>query len=178
MAADTGSPACQFETLPVTVIAKLWGATVILGPKYPREPAPYSQPLHQKEGSPGTVNSGCPQSASSHATCDVQFRSVFASSRPSEDLPVPLLPHTATTAPPPAAAACNSLLMRPAAWHWGATQEALMSDRFSKHGLGVALYRISMNHRALRHSCCHLMRHAAGARGRPALGGQNSRRTQ
>ena len=46
---------------------------------------------------PGTVNSGCPGSASSQATSRAQFSSALVCSRAKVDLPAPFAPHTAMT---------------------------------------------------------------------------------
>ena len=68
-------------------------------------------------GTPGTVNSGWPQSVSSQATSPQTFSREFRSSLPKVDFPVPLLPHTAAVACPlsPALASCMAALIPEAA---------------------------------------------------------------
>ena len=66
---------------------------------------------------PGTVNSGWPQSVSSQATSAQTFSRAFRSSLPKVDFPVPLLPHTAAVAwaLSPALASCMAALIPEAA---------------------------------------------------------------
>ena len=94
--------------------------------------------------SPGTVNSGWPQSVSSQATWLQPFSRVFSSSLPKVDFPVPLLPQTAATAgaPPPAVASCMAALMPEAACT--AALHSEVSQR--RHQLQVCMPALSKSH--------------------------------